>query len=118
MALPATRSSSTFERFLEAAEALGLTREKQARLLGLKRETYFRRLRAGALKNSEAAAAQLLPLALERVTTLYGDPERARNWLLHPNRALDNERPIDLLATPEGYEEVISTCEEAVYGFY
>jgi len=118
MTLPATRGSSAFERFLEAAEALNLTRKEQARLLGLKRETYFRRLSAGSLRDPEAAAAQLLPLALEKVTALYRDPERARKWLLHPNRALGGARPVDLLATPEGYEEVIATCEEAVYGFY
>jgi len=118
MALPAAHGSAALERFLEAAKPLGLTREEQARLLGLKREAYFRRLRNRSLKTSEAATAQLLPLALEKVTALYGDPERARSWLLHPNRALDGARPVDLLATPEGYEEVIATCEEAVYGFY
>ena len=107
-----------FQRFLGASETLGLRRKEQARLLGLNPDAFYRRMRAGTLREPERVLANFLPQALARVTELYGDEARARKWLTAPNHALGGQRPVDLLSNLEGYEQVINVCEEAVYGFY
>jgi len=57
-------------------------------------------------------------LALRRVVELCGDEERARKWLTSPNAALGGTRPVELLSSPEGFEEVLDTCAAATFAFY
>ena len=116
--MPLTTHDPTFERFLEAAKSLGLSRRAQAELLGLGHGAFYRRLNVGRLKDSERATAELLPLALRRVVELFGDEERARKWLIFPNAALGGIRPVELLSSPEGLEEVLDTCAAATFAFY
>ena len=59
-----------------------------------------------------------MPSAYGRLVELFGNEEDVRNWLLFPNLALGRVRPLDLLRSLEGYEEVIATAEAGVYGFY
>jgi putative toxin-antitoxin system antitoxin component (TIGR02293 family) len=59
-----------------------------------------------------AVIADLQPLLLE----CFGDDETARGWLHAPAIALHGARPIDLLVTEEGLDQVrtllgrIATC--------
>jgi len=112
-----SREQRALERFLAAAEALGLTRQEQAELLGLAPRTYQRRLREGRLEPAEVAAAQVLPAALEEAERLFGSSERARRWLTSRVRAL-NARPVELLSDLEGYQRVQAALGGAVYGHY
>ena len=112
-----TRESEALARFLEAAEALGLTREEQARLLGLALSTYRRRVRSGRLEPAEVAAAQFLPDLLHRAEAAFGDPERARRWLITRQRIL-GARPVELLGDLKGYHQVEAALGGAVYGHY
>lgn len=110
------QADDTLQRFLSAAQALGLTQREQAQLLGLHERTYRRRLKEGRLEPAEARVAAFLPRALERVEALFGDPDRARSWMTAHNPRL-GVRPVDRLGDPEGYEEVLLVVGEAVYGF-
>jgi len=112
-----TRESEAMARFLKAAEVLGLTREEQARLLGLALSTYWRRVRSGRLEPAEVAAAQFLPDLLHRAEAAFGDPKRARRWLTTRQRVL-GARPVELLGDLKGYRRVEVALGGAVYGHY
>ncbi len=112
-----TRESEALARFLEAAEALELTREEQARLLGMPLSTYRRRVRSGRLKPVEVPAAQFLPDLLRRAEMAFEDPERARRWLT-TRLAILGARPFELLGDLRGYHRVETALGAAVYGHY
>ncbi|MEM9369044.1 MAG: antitoxin Xre/MbcA/ParS toxin-binding domain-containing protein [Planctomycetota bacterium] len=76
----------------------------------------------------KAAAARLKPVESELIyrfskvvvtaSEILGDRDKAREWLLTENRALYGNRPIDLLDTAIGYEDVMSVLHRIEYGVY
>lgn len=57
----------------------------------------------------------MLKLAREKV---FGTTELARQWLEKPAMVLDNQKPYDLLFTPEGRERVETVLMQMHYGTY
>jgi len=51
-------------------------------------------------------------------TAILGDRDKAREWLLAENRALHGNRPIDLLDTAIGFEDVTDVLYRIEYGVY
>jgi len=112
------RPANPLPRFAEVATALGMSREEQAKFLGMSRSSYFRSLKAPEVDPRVAALAEYLPRAYEQLLELFGNEEDVRNWLLYPNLALGRARPLDLLRSLGGYEEVLETARRGVYGVY
>jgi len=116
VSVPRPRESEALQRFLEAAQTLGLACAEQARLLGLTLRTYQRRLKEGRLQAREVPAAEFLPALYEEALKGFGDPERAHAWLTGYVPAL-GARPVDLLGDLEGYRRVQAALGSALYGF-
>lgn len=112
------RPTNPLPRFAEVATALGMSRKEQAAFLGLSRSSYFRFLKAPEVDPGVAALAEFLPRAYEHLLELFGNEEDVRNWLLYPNLALGRVRPLDLLRSLRGYEAVLETAAQGVYGVY
>jgi putative toxin-antitoxin system antitoxin component (TIGR02293 family) len=55
---------------------------------------------------------------LAQATKVLGSQEEAEQWLQRPAMALDQQRPIDLLATPAGAELVETLLGRIEYGVY
>jgi len=55
---------------------------------------------------------------LAKATSVLGSQKEAELWLEQPAIALDQRRPIDLLATPAGVELVEDLLERIEYGVY
>ncbi|MCR9293382.1 MAG: MbcA/ParS/Xre antitoxin family protein [bacterium] len=49
---------------------------------------------------------------------ILGERDKAREWLLAENRALYGNRPIDLLDTAIGFEDVMDVLQRIEYGVY
>lgn len=49
---------------------------------------------------------------------VFGSQEEGERWLATPAIALNGERPLDLLTTPAGREEVEQLLERVAYGVY
>jgi putative toxin-antitoxin system antitoxin component (TIGR02293 family) len=58
--------------------------------------------------------AEILALA----TNVFGSQEEAERWMERPAMALDQRRPIDLLATPAGIGLVETLLKRIDYGVY
>jgi putative toxin-antitoxin system antitoxin component (TIGR02293 family) len=55
---------------------------------------------------------------LVRATQVLGSQQEAEQWLERPAIGLDQQRPIDLLATPAGVKLVEELLERLEYGVY
>jgi putative toxin-antitoxin system antitoxin component (TIGR02293 family) len=55
---------------------------------------------------------------IERATEILGSREAAENWFNSPQLGLGWNRPVDLLATPEGTEMVETLLGRIYFGVY
>ena len=55
---------------------------------------------------------------LAKATNVFGDQHRAESWLFERTLSLDNQRPVDLLATPAGAKLVEDLLVRLDYGVY
>lgn len=96
--------------FPALAEMLAVTTSALAAALGLSERTLRERTRkpTGRLNADEAERSFRAFRVFKRATEVLGDEETARAWLTHPQRALGESRPIDLLARDVGTEEVLN----------
>jgi DNA-binding XRE family transcriptional regulator len=94
---------------VRAAERLGLSHARLARVLGVSPAT-ITRLYAGdyrlAPARKEWELALLLVRAFRSLDSLVGEETTARRWLSSENRAL-NGRPLELIGTTEGLVRVV-----------
>jgi putative toxin-antitoxin system antitoxin component (TIGR02293 family) len=88
--------------------------------VGMSQRTYQRYSAAAAkpLSLEQAAKTWKLAVILARATDVLGSREEAEQWLERPATGLDQRRPIDLLATPEGVDLVESYLDRIDYGVY
>ncbi len=64
------------------------------------------------------ALAKFLGGALVEATEILGDRDKARDWLLTENHALGGVRPIALLDTSIGFEDVMDVLHRIEFGVY
>jgi len=61
---------------------------------------------------------QVNPVVFSRCLEIFGDREKAMRWLESPNAALGKQRPIDLLVTPEGTDQVLDVLTRIEHGVF
>lgn len=89
-----------------------------AQFLGISPKTMERRLQSNAWDKAEAYKLDML-LHLEReASEVFGNAERAAQWLASPIPALDNAAPIELLDSVDGYERAKNALLRQAYGMY
>lgn len=83
-----------------------------------KRTAARRKATASRLKPGESELIYRLSKVLVAAAEILGDRDKAREWLLSENRALRGNRPIDLLDTAIGFEDVMDVLHRIEYGVY
>ncbi len=83
-----------------------------------KRTVARRKANATRLKASESELIYRFAKVLVTATAILGDRDKARQWVLSENRALNGERPIDLLDTGIGFEDVMDVLHRIEFGVY
>ena len=88
--------------------------------MGMSLRTYQRRREADAKPLSREQSGRLWKFAeiLAQATSVFGSQAQAETWLEGPALALEQRRPIDLLATPAGAEMVQAHLGRLAYGVY
>ena len=87
--------------------------------LRIAKRTVARRKADGSrLKAVESELSYRFSKVLVTATQILGDIDKAREWLLTENRALNGERPIDLLDTGIGVEDVMDVLHRIEFGVY
>lgn len=83
-----------------------------------KRTVARRKASATRLKAAESELIYRFSKVVVTATEILGDVDKAREWLLTDNRAFNGERPIDLLDTGIGFEDVMDVLHRIEYGVY
>jgi putative toxin-antitoxin system antitoxin component (TIGR02293 family) len=99
-------------------ETLDLPFEKLAAKLCISRSTLQRRKTAGRLSPDESDKVVRFSRLLRHATTVFGDVEKARTWLKHPQVGLGGAVPLDYASTETGAREVENLLGRIDYGVY
>jgi putative toxin-antitoxin system antitoxin component (TIGR02293 family) len=102
------------------AKAFGASGDEILALIGLSRATGYRQKArgAGGLRAVHSDRAFRLARVMTLAQSVLEDDQNAREWFREPNRALHGERPMDLLDTETGTEQVVRVLNQLEHGVY
>ncbi len=83
-----------------------------------KRTAARRKATSSTLKPVESELIYRLSKVLVTAREILGERDKAREWLLSSNRALNGQRPIDLLDTGIGFDDVMDVLHRIEFGVY
>ena len=92
--------------------------EQLATKLCISRSTLQRRKAAGRLSPEESDKVVRLSRLLEHATSVFGDVEKARAWLKHPQYGLGGAVPLEYAQTEVGAREVDNLLGRIDYSVY
>jgi putative toxin-antitoxin system antitoxin component (TIGR02293 family) len=98
--------------------SMDLPFEQLAAKLCMSRSTLQRRKAAGRLSPEESDKVVRLSRLLEHATTVFGDVEKARAWLKHPQYGLGGAVPLEYAQTEVGAREVDDLLGRIDYSVY
>lgn len=105
-----------------ALEALqkqaSLSQGQMAALVGIPERTIGRRKKEGRLTPSESDRVERTSRIMALAVNVFGEEERAKEWLQRPSRALDGETPLSLLDTDVGVRAVEDELLRIEHGTY
>jgi putative toxin-antitoxin system antitoxin component (TIGR02293 family) len=92
--------------------------EQLAAKLSISRSTLQRRKAAGRLSPDESDKVVRYSRLLQQAADYFGDIEKARAWLKHPQYGLGGAVPLDYARTEAGAREVENLLGRIEYGVY
>ena len=92
--------------------------EQLAAKLAISRSTLQRRKAAGRLSPDESDKVIRYSRLVRQAADLFGDIEKARAWLKHPQYGLGGAVPLDYATTEAGAREVENLLGRIKYGVY
>jgi putative toxin-antitoxin system antitoxin component (TIGR02293 family) len=98
--------------------SLDMPFEQLAAKLSISRSTLQRRKHAGRLSPDESDKVLRFARLLEHATAVFGDVDKARAWLKHPQYGLGGAVPLDYAETEIGAREVDDLLGRIDYGVY
>jgi putative toxin-antitoxin system antitoxin component (TIGR02293 family) len=97
---------------------IDLPLEQLARKLSISRSTLQRRKATGRLSPDESDKVTRFSRLLAQATEIFGDIDKAREWLKYPQRGLGGAVPLDYAETEIGAREVENLLGRIDYGVY
>jgi putative toxin-antitoxin system antitoxin component (TIGR02293 family) len=114
----AVRKGLPTGKLTQMEQLLAVDRPLLLRILGVSERT-IQRKHVLSERLSPAASDRLS--RIDRIYTLavevFGDGQKAAQWLKRPSRALANELPLNLLDTDAGTQQVERELRQIQYGF-
>ncbi|HEY2626954.1 MAG TPA: antitoxin Xre/MbcA/ParS toxin-binding domain-containing protein [Candidatus Udaeobacter sp.] len=108
----------SFSELKALQKRIDLPFEQLAAKLSISRSTLQRRKNAGRLSSDESDKVLRFARLLEHATSVFGDIEKARAWLKHPQYGLGGAVPLDYAETEIGAREVDNLLGRIDYGVY
>jgi putative toxin-antitoxin system antitoxin component (TIGR02293 family) len=99
-------------------DSIDMPFEQLAAKLSISRSTLQRRKAAGRLSQDESDKVIRFARLLEHATNVFGDVDKARAWLKHPQYGLGGAIPLDYAETEIGAREVDNLLGRIDYGVY
>jgi putative toxin-antitoxin system antitoxin component (TIGR02293 family) len=107
-----------FSELKTLQESLDLPFEKLAAKLCISRSTLQRRKATGRLSPDESDKVIRYSRLVRQAADFFGDIEKARAWLKHPQYGLGGAVPLDYARTEAGAREVENLLGRMKYGVY
>ena len=98
--------------------SIDLPFEQLAAKLSISRSTLQRRKAAGRLSPDESDKVMRYSRLVRQAADFFGDIEKARAWLKHPQYGLGGAVPLDYARTETGAREVENLLGRMKYGVY
>jgi putative toxin-antitoxin system antitoxin component (TIGR02293 family) len=99
-------------------DSIDMPFEQLAAKLAISRSTLQRRKAAGRLSPDESDKVIRYSRLLQQAVDFFGDIEKARAWLKHPQYGLGGAVPLDYAITETGAREVENLLGQMKYGVY
>jgi putative toxin-antitoxin system antitoxin component (TIGR02293 family) len=99
-------------------DSIDMPFEQLAAKLSISRSTLQRRKTNGRLSPDESDKVMRFARLLEHTTDVFGDIDKARAWLKHPQYGLGGAVPLDYAETEVGAREVDNLLGRIDYGVY
>ncbi len=116
---PIIRKGLPANAFTSVAARLDMSVQATAESLGLAKRTIARRIeRNQPLDAEESERLVRLARVLAQATVVLGSVEKARRWVVKPNRALGGEVPLQLLDTDVGAGAVLEELGRIEHGVF
>lgn len=114
----AVRVGFPFSAFEALSQQLEISPQQCSAVLGIPPRTVARRKEARHLNPQESDRLYRLARAASQAVAALGSLDKARHWLKTPNRALNCDRPLDLLDTDIGARQVEEVLLRLNYGIF
>ncbi len=114
------RKGLPYQALVLLIKQLGLDLVMQKHLtqiLGIPDRTLARR-KSGRFTPTESDRLYRVFRTVAQANETFGDAEKARRWLLHPNRALAGQAPLSLLDTDIGARQVENVLLRIEHGMH
>jgi len=115
--IDAVRKGLEFESFLNLRDALDISTDDLAGLLGIPRRTLSKRQKEGAFKLSESNSLSRISRVYQETVSFFGNKEDSLQWLKTPLPALGST-PLNLLDTDPGADAVSVLLRQLAWGIY
>jgi putative toxin-antitoxin system antitoxin component (TIGR02293 family) len=114
----AIRQGLPFAALENLAGALELTQDEATEAVGMARRTLARRKRQRQLSPAESDRVYRIARITQLAADVLGALDKARVWLVRPNRALAGSTPLSILDTEIGARQVEELLLHINYGIY
>lgn len=113
------RAGLPAEVISSVSKASDVSEDVLCKALRIAKRTAARRKANGSrLKATESELIYRFSRVLVAAKEVLGTKEKARGWMLSDNLALGGQRPIDLLDTGIGFEDVLDVLGRIEHGVY
>jgi putative toxin-antitoxin system antitoxin component (TIGR02293 family) len=112
------RKGLPFASFERLSRHLDISALVMGASFGLAKRTIVRRAQEKKLTPTESERLMRLARVFVQAKRTLGSEEKARRWILKPNRVLGNESPIRLLDTDVGKEAVLEELGRIEHGVF
>jgi putative toxin-antitoxin system antitoxin component (TIGR02293 family) len=112
------RAGLSFRAAQQLQKALGVSLAQLAAVLGMSRATLHRRKVQGRLAEPESERLVRYQQLLKKAINVFGNEQKARHWLTHPQPGLGQAVPIEFAHTEIGAREVENLLGRIEYGVY
>lgn len=116
--IPVLRAGLKYKSFEAIISRTGLEKEATLKTLGLSPRAMARRKGERRLTATESERIYRLARIAALAEETLGSSEKARLWLLRPNRALNGATPLGLLDTDEGTRQVKAVLGRIEHGVF
>ena len=107
-----------FRDLQKLQDKIDIPLEQLAGKLDISRSTLHRRKTEGRLSPGESDKLMRFTHLVEHATKVFGDTDKARAWLKHPQYGLGGAVPLDYAETEIGAREVDNLLGRIDYGVY